>query len=162
MSDARFDVVVVGAGIIGLAVARELQARQPGLRLAVLDKEPTLGAHQTGHASGVVHRGVYYVPGSLKAKLCVEGAARLLVYCEERGIPVLRCGKVVVATNEDELPRLEELHRRSVANGVPRVELIGPERLREIEPHVAGVRACTRRRPPSSTSPWSPRRTDGT
>ena len=141
MSGARFDVVVVGAGIIGLAVARELQARQPGVRLAVLDKEPALGAHQTGHASGVVHRGVYYVPGSLKAKLCVEGAARLLVYCEERGIPILRCGKVVVATDEEELPRLEELHRRSVANGVPRVELIGPERLREIEPHVAGVRA---------------------
>jgi L-2-hydroxyglutarate oxidase LhgO len=141
MSGARFDVVVVGAGIIGLAVARELQARQPGVRLAVLDKEPALGAHQTGHASGVVHRGVYYVPGSLKAKLCVEGAARLLVYCEERAIPILRCGKVVVATDEEELPRLEELHRRSVANGVPGVELIGPERLREIEPHVAGLRA---------------------
>jgi len=141
MTEARFDVVVVGAGIIGLAVARELQARQPGVRLAVLDKEPALGAHQTGHASGVVHRGVYYVPGSLKAKLCVEGAARLLVYCEERAIPILRCGKVVVATDEEELPRLEELHRRSVANGVPGVELIGPERLREIEPHVAGLRA---------------------
>jgi len=128
VGSSRFDVAVVGAGIIGLAVARELQARQPGLRLAVLDKEPALGAHQTGHASGVVHRGVYYVPGSLKARLCVEGAARLLVYCEEREIPILRCGKVVVATSEDELPRLEELHRRSVANGVPRVELIGPER----------------------------------
>jgi L-2-hydroxyglutarate oxidase LhgO len=141
MDDARFDVVVVGAGIIGLAVARELQARRPGIRLAVLDKEPALGAHQTGHASGVVHRGVYYAPGSLKARLCVEGAARLLEYCAERGIPILRCGKVVVATSEDELPRLEELHRRSVANGVPRVELIGPERLRELEPHAAGLRA---------------------
>ncbi len=141
MDEPRFDVVVVGAGIIGLAVARELQASRPGVRLAVVDKEPSLGAHQTGHASGVVHRGVYYAPGSLKARLCVEGAARLLEYCDARGIPVLRCGKVVVATDEDELPRLAELHRRSVANGVPRVELIGPERLRELEPHVAGLQA---------------------
>ncbi|HEY7177867.1 MAG TPA: L-2-hydroxyglutarate oxidase [Gaiella sp.] len=141
MSGPRYDVVVVGAGIIGLAVARELQARRPGVRLAVVDKEPSLGAHQTGHASGVVHRGVYYAPGSLKARLCVEGAARLLAYCEERAIPILRCGKVVVATSEEEVPRLDELHRRSLANGVPRVELIGRERLRELEPHVAGVRA---------------------
>jgi L-2-hydroxyglutarate oxidase LhgO len=141
MGDARFDMVVVGAGIIGLAVARELQARRPGIRLGVLDKEPVLGFHQTAHSSGVVHRGVYYAPGSLKARLCVEGAVRLLEYCEGRGIPILRCGKVVVATSDEELPRLEELRRRSVANGVPRVELIGPERLRELEPHVAGLRA---------------------
>jgi len=138
---SRFDVAVVGAGILGLAVARELQLRRPGTRVAVLDKERTVGAHQTGRASGVVHRGVYYAPGSLKARLCVGGAERLLAYCDERGIPVLRCGKVVVATSEEERPRLEELHRRSVANGVPRVELIGPERLRELEPHAAGVAA---------------------
>jgi L-2-hydroxyglutarate oxidase LhgO len=141
VSVPRYDVVVVGAGIIGLAVARQLQARRPGVRLAVVDKEPALGAHQTGHASGVVHRGVYYAPGSLKARLCVEGAARLLAYCEERAIPILRCGKVVVATSDEEVPRLEELHRRSLANGVPRVELVDRERLRELEPHVAGVRA---------------------
>ncbi len=141
MGTPRFDVVVVGAGIIGLATARELQRRRPGGRVAVVDKEKAPGAHQTSHSSGVVHRGVYYAPGSLKAQLCVEGAAALLAYCEERGIPVLRCGKVVVATEADELPRLDELHRRSLANGVPRVELIGPERLRELEPHVAGVRA---------------------
>lgn len=103
-------VVVVGAGILGLATARELQARRPGLRVAVLDKEQRIGLHQTGRASGVVHRGVYYAPGSLKARLCVDGAARLLAYCEERGIPILRCGKVVVATTADELPRLDELH----------------------------------------------------
>jgi L-2-hydroxyglutarate oxidase LhgO len=137
----RFDVVVVGAGIIGLATARELQRRRPASRVAVVDKEATPGAHQTSHSSGVVHRGVYYAPGSLKAQLCVEGAAALLAYCDERGIPILRCGKVVVATSADELPRLEELHRRSLANGVPRAELIGPDRLRELEPHVAGVRA---------------------
>ena len=111
MSGTRFDVAVVGAGIIGLAVARELQSRQRGVRVAVVDKEARVGAHQTGRSSGVVHRGVYYAPGSLKARLCVEGAERLLAYCEERGIPVLRCGKVVVATTPAEVPRLEELHR---------------------------------------------------
>ena len=141
MAAPHFDVVVVGAGIIGLATARELQRRRPEARVAVVDKDGSPGAHQTSHSSGVVHRGVYYAPGSLKAQLCVEGAAALLAYCDERAIPVLRCGKVVVATEAAELPRLEELHRRSVANGVPRVELIGPERLRELEPHVAGVRA---------------------
>ena len=139
--ERRYDVVVVGAGILGLATARELQGRRPGLHVAVLDKEQRIGVHQTGRASGVVHRGVYYAPGSLKARLCVDGAARLLAYCEDRGIPILRCGKVVVATTADELPRLEELHRRSVANGVPGAELIGPERLHELEPHVAGIRA---------------------
>ena len=141
MSAARFDVVVVGAGVIGLATARELQARRPDARIAVLDKEPVVATHQTRHSSGVVHRGVYYAPGSLKARLCVEGATRILAYCEERGIPVLRCGKVVVATDDTEIPRLEELYRRSLENGVPRAELIGPDRIRELEPHVAGVQA---------------------
>ena len=141
MSAARFDVAVVGAGVIGLATARELQARRPDARIAVLDKEPVVATHQTRHSSGVVHRGVYYAPGSLKARLCVEGATRILAYCEERGIPVLRCGKVVVATDDTEIPRLEELYRRSLENGVPRAELIGPDRIRELEPHVAGVQA---------------------
>jgi L-2-hydroxyglutarate oxidase LhgO len=141
MSESRFDVVVVGAGILGLATARELQARRPGARVAVVDKEAVVGAHQTGHASGVVHRGVYYAPGSFKARLCVEGAERLLRYCDDRGIPILRCGKVVVASTADELSRLEGLYRRSIANGVPRVELIDRERLRELEPNVAGVKA---------------------
>ena len=107
----------------------------------MLDKEPVVATHQTRHSSGVVHRGVYYAPGSLKARLCVEGATRLLAYCDERGIPVLRCGKVVVATDDTEIPRLEELYRRSLENGVPGAELIGPERIRELEPHVAGVQA---------------------
>ena len=133
--------MVVGAGILGLATAREVQSRRPGVRIAVLEKEAAIGAHQTGHASGVVHRGVYYEPGSLKARLCVEGAEQLLRYCGERGIPILHCGKVVVATTTEELPRLDELYRRSVANGVPRVALIGPERLRELEPNVAGLQA---------------------
>jgi L-2-hydroxyglutarate oxidase LhgO len=137
----RADVAVVGAGIVGLAAARALLARRPGIRLVVLDKEDAVGTHQTARSSGVIHRGVYYAPGSLKARLCVAGAAALETYCAEREIPVLRCGKVVVATAQEEVPRLEELHRRSLANGVPEVELIGPERLRELEPHAAGLQA---------------------
>jgi L-2-hydroxyglutarate oxidase LhgO len=136
-----FDVVVVGAGILGLAVARELGHRHPRLRLAVLDKEPKVGQHQTGHNSGVIHSGIYYTPGSLKARLCVEGSGNLYAYCEEKGIATDRCGKVIVASTEDEVPRLEDLYRRGQANGVEGLELIGPERLREIEPHCVGVRA---------------------
>ncbi len=135
------DVAVVGAGILGLAVARTLIRRHPTLRLVVLDKEQEIARHQTGRNSGVIHSGIYYAPGSLKARLCVQGAAALTVYCDERGIPYQRCGKVVVATTAEELPRLEELHRRGTANGVTGLELIGPERLRELEPHTAGVRA---------------------
>ncbi len=138
---ARADIAVVGAGIVGLATARALALRHPALSVAVLDKEDAVGRHQTGRSSGVIHRGVYYTPGSLKARLCADGANRLVAYCEEKGIPLLRCGKVVVATSADELPRLAELHRRSVENGVPGIEEIGPERLRELEPHVAGLRA---------------------
>jgi L-2-hydroxyglutarate oxidase LhgO len=137
----RADIVVVGAGILGLATARALALGHPSLRVLVLDKEAAIGSHQTSHSSGVIHRGVYYAPGSLKARLCAEGAERLVSYCEGKEIPILRCGKVVVATTGEEVPRLEELYRRSVANGVPDVELIGPERLAELEPHAAGVRA---------------------
>lgn len=135
------DIAVIGGGIVGLAAARELLARRPGARLVVLEKEQALGRHQTGHNSGVIHSGLYYAPGSLKAKACVAGAASLVHYCDERGIPYERCGKVIVALEESELGRLEELYRRGTENGVPGLEMIGPERLREIEPHVTGVRA---------------------
>src|SRR5579875_1751423 len=138
---ATYDVVVVGAGIVGLASARELLRRHPGLRLAVLDKEPEIGRHQTSHNSGVIHSGIYYAPGSLKARLCVQGARELYAYCAEKGIPTERCGKVIVATDEAELPRLQALYERGQANGVEGLELIGPERLRELEPHCVGVRA---------------------
>ena len=141
MAERRYDVVVVGGGIVGLATARDLLLRRPGLRLAVLEKEPEIGRHQTGHNSGVIHSGLYYAPGSLKARLCVEGCHATYRYCDERGIPYDKCGKVVVATDESELPRLEELYRRGTANGVPGLEMIGPERLREIEPHAAGIKA---------------------
>lgn len=138
--DRSVDIAVVGAGIIGLATARSLAARLPRLRLAVLDKEPEVGLHQTGRSSGVLHSGLYYAPGSLKARLCVQGAAALAAFCDEHDIPVTRCGKVVVATSREELPRLSELERRGRENGVA-LEAIGPERLRELEPHVAGLRA---------------------
>ena len=135
------DLAVVGAGILGLAVAREALRRYPGMSVAVLEKEAAVATHQTGHNSGVLHAGVYYAPGSLKAKLCVEGSQALYAYCEEHGIPYERCGKVVVATDESEIPRLEELFSRSKANGVPGVELLDADALGDVEPAVRGVRA---------------------
>ncbi len=135
------DVAVVGAGIVGLAVARSLSLRHPALRIVVLDKETAIARHQTGRNSGVIHSGVYYAPGSLKARLCVQGAAALTTYCDERSIPYDICGKVIVAHGTAELSRLEELYRRGTENGVPGLELVGPQRLRELEPHAAGERA---------------------
>ncbi len=136
-----YDVVIVGTGILGLATARELLQRRPGLRLAMLDKEPVIGRHQTGHNSGVIHSGIYYAPGSLKAKLCTAGSREMYAFCEQKGIPTDRCGKVIVAADETEVPRLDTLHERGLANGVEGLEVIGPERLKEIEPHCAGVKA---------------------
>jgi (S)-2-hydroxyglutarate dehydrogenase len=107
----------------------------------VLEKEAQIASHQSGHNSGVVHAGVYYAPGSLKARLCVQGSQAVYAYCAERGIPYERCGKVVVATHEDELPRLEELHGRATANGVPGVELVDESQLAELEPHARGLKA---------------------
>jgi len=134
-------VAVVGGGILGLSAARALTRRLPNGRVIVLEKERETGRHQTGRASGVVHSGVYYTPGSLKARLCVQGAKQLVQFCEERAIPFQRCGKVIVATTAGELVRLEELHRRAVVNGVKGAELIDAGRLAEREPHVAGLRA---------------------
>ncbi|MGB3098096.1 MAG: L-2-hydroxyglutarate oxidase [Solirubrobacterales bacterium] len=135
------DICVIGAGIVGLATARELQLRHPDAEVIVLEREAGPAQHQTGHSSGVIHAGIYYKPGSLKARLCVRGATRLYGYCAERRIDARRDGKVIVATDEDELPRLEELQRRATANGVPGCERIDPERLHEIEPHAAGIAA---------------------
>jgi (S)-2-hydroxyglutarate dehydrogenase len=138
---SSYDLVVIGAGILGLASARELLQRHPSLRVAVLDKEHRVGQHQTGHNSGVIHSGIYYAPGSFKARLCVQGGRDLYAYCAEKGIPTDRCGKVIVAADESELPRLDELMRRGQANGVEGLEFVGPERLRELEPACVGVRA---------------------
>ncbi len=134
------DVVVVGAGIIGLAAARALRLRHPGVRVVNLDKEDSIGSHQTGHNSGVIHSGVYYRPGSLKATLVASGRSELIRLCQEHGLPLDRCGKIIVATRESELPRLHDLSRRAEANGV-RAELIDREAMRRIEPHVEGHRA---------------------
>jgi (S)-2-hydroxyglutarate dehydrogenase len=135
------DITIVGAGIIGLATGMELLKRRPSLKLKILEKEQQIGVHQTGHNSGVIHSGIYYAPGSLKARLCVEGGRALMAFCEDRGIPFERCGKVIVATEESELGRLDDLHQRGIANGVPGLEMIGRERLHELEPHAAGIKA---------------------
>jgi (S)-2-hydroxyglutarate dehydrogenase len=135
----RYDLAIVGAGILGLATAREMLARRPGLRLAVVDRAGEVGTGQTGHNSGVIHAGIYYKPGSLKARLCVEGAARMYAYCEERGITFDRCGKVIVALDPSELDRLDELERRGRANAVPGLRRLRAEEITELEPHCAGI-----------------------
>jgi L-2-hydroxyglutarate oxidase len=135
------DVVVVGAGILGVAVARELASRHPASTVAVIEKESGVGRHQTGHSSGVVHAGIYYAPGSLKARLCTAGSRELYEYCERRGIAHERCGKVIVATTAAELPALAELERRGHANGVPGLRRLGPRELEQIEPHARGIAA---------------------
>jgi (S)-2-hydroxyglutarate dehydrogenase len=140
------DVAIIGAGIVGLATALRLLEARPDLRLVVLEGEDRVAAHQSGHNSGVVHAGLYYVPGSQKALLCREGKALLERYCEAHDIPIAFPGKLVVALDEAELPRLAALRARGEANGVDGLEEVGPERIREIEPHVAGIRAL-----------WSPR-----
>src|SRR5512147_155122 len=116
MADGRFDVIIIGGGIVGLATARELLQRAPRTSLLVVEKEHELAAHQTGHNSGVIHSGLYYRPGSLKAKLCVTGAARMVDFCRENGVPHELCGKVVVATDKSELPALDELFSRGTQN----------------------------------------------
>ena len=138
---ANCDVVVVGAGIVGLATARELALRHDGLRIAVLEREGRIAAHQTGQTSGVIHAGIYYEPGSLKARLCAEGARELYAYCEDNDIRADRVGKLIVATRESELPRLDELERRGRANGVDGLRRLGPDEIAEFEPHAIGIAA---------------------
>ncbi len=136
-----YDIVVVGAGIVGLATARELLLRSPSLRLLVVEKESEVAAHQTGHNSGVLHSGLYYPPGSLKARLCRSGKALIEQFAEEHEIAVDRCGKVIIATESGELSALDELRRRGNANGVPELQMVGPAGLRDIEPNAIGLRA---------------------
>ena len=132
---------VVGAGIIGLAVARRLAEVEPEAELTILDKEDRIGAHQTSHNSGVAHAGVYYTPGSLKATLCRRGIELLKAYCAERQVRYEECGKLIVARDAQELPRLDELERRATANGVPGIRRMSASEMRDIEPHVHGVAA---------------------
>ncbi len=132
---------MIGAGIVGLAVARRLTEIEPDIQLTVVDKENQVGVHQTGHNSGVAHAGVYYTPGSLKAKLCRRGIELLKPYCEERGIAYDECGKLIVARDPDELGRLDEIERRGNANGVPGLKRLSPAEMVEIEPYVRGASA---------------------
>jgi L-2-hydroxyglutarate oxidase len=141
MTAERWDLIIVGGGIVGTATALAALQRAPGLRLLLLEKEDRLAAHQSGHNSGVIHSGIYYRPGSLKARTCVAGAAAMLEFCREHSLPCEVCGKVVVAAREQELPALEELRRQGEANGVAGISLLGREELREREPHCAGVGA---------------------
>jgi L-2-hydroxyglutarate oxidase LhgO len=139
MGRERF--VVVGAGIIGLATAREISRRRPDASVTVVDKEHSVAAHQTSHNSGVVHAGLYYRPGSLKARLCVQGRAMLEEFCTERGIRFERCGKVVVARTPEEIPALRTVEARATANGVPGLRWLDPAGLAEVEPYAVGVAA---------------------
>ncbi len=141
MTETPYDIAIVGGGIVGLATALALSERAPGRRLALLEKESRLATHQSSRNSGVIHAGIYYTPGSYKARLCVEGVRLLLAFCNRHGIRYEQCGKVIVASSADELPRLERLYERGLANGVPGLERIGPDRLREIEPYANALQA---------------------
>jgi (S)-2-hydroxyglutarate dehydrogenase len=138
MPDEHYDLVVIGGGIVGLSVAMEISHRLPRLRLLVAEKESALAKHQTGHNSGVIHSGVYYKPGSVKARTCVAGAAAMVEFCRQHNIPFEVCGKVIVATTDAEVPRLQELLQRGQANGIPGLRLLSREELQEIEPHCDG------------------------
>jgi len=137
---SQYDLTIIGGGILGLATALKLIRAHPNLRLLILEKEAELARHQTGNNSGVIHSGLYYRPGSLKARSCVTGRRELMAFCDDNAIPYEICGKVVVATSQEELPRLEELHRRGIANGLKDLQMIGPERLKELEPHATGIK----------------------
>jgi (S)-2-hydroxyglutarate dehydrogenase len=137
---AVYDFAVIGGGIVGLSTARALLDRYPDAGVLVLEKESGWARHQTGHNSGVIHSGIYYKPGSLKARFCKEGAERLVEFCREYGVSYEVCGKVIVATESGEMPRLRNLHERGVENGLA-VEEIGPVELKEIEPHATGIAA---------------------
>lgn len=141
MTPPIHDLVVVGAGIVGLAVAREWTARRPDDSVAVLEREDAPARHQTGHNSGVIHGGIYYQPGSLKARLCVEGARSMYAYCEHHGIRHERCGKLIVAVSPDELGRLDDLEARGIANAVPGLRRVRAGEIREIEPNADGLQA---------------------
>jgi (S)-2-hydroxyglutarate dehydrogenase len=137
----KYDVALVGGGIVGLATALRLLEGRPGLRLILLEKEDGLARHQSGNNSGVLHSGLYYKPGSEKAKLSVSGLREMVAFCREHDIAHSQCGKIVVATSVDELPRLESLWLRGNANGLLGLRKLTPEQIKEIEPHAAGLAA---------------------
>ncbi|KAK2826604.1 hypothetical protein Q5P01_020818 [Channa striata] len=138
---STYDVAIVGAGIVGLATARELILRHPSLSFIVLEKEKELAVHQSGHNSGVIHSGIYYTPGSLKARLCVRGATLAYEYCEKKGLPYKRCGKLIVAVEQEEIPRLKALYERGLKNNVRDLSIIDAKGIREREPYCRGIMA---------------------
>lgn len=139
MADRRADLLIIGAGIVGLATALDATRRFPALQVTVVEKENHVAAHQTGHNSGVIHSGLYYRPGSLKARNCVAGAASMKAFCAEHDVRYEECGKLVVATSAEEVPRLEQLLQRGITNGVPRLRMLQRPEFREIEPHCEGI-----------------------
>jgi (S)-2-hydroxyglutarate dehydrogenase len=139
MVDRETDLLIIGAGIVGLATALEVTLRFPAMSLVVVEKEDRVAAHQTGHNSGVIHSGLYYKTGSLKARNCVAGAASMKSFCQQHGVPFEECGKLVVATSLEEVPRLEQLHQRGIANGVPGLRMLNRDEFREIEAHCDGI-----------------------
>ena len=141
MISSAKQAAVIGGGIVGLAVARELTIRYPGLQVTVFDKEDHVAAHQSGHNSGVVHAGLYYAPGSLKARLCVRGGSLLREFCQQHDIRLRELGKLVVASSDEELPGLAEIERRALANGVPGIRRVARPEIAEIEPYVRGAAA---------------------
>src|SRR5438046_7575461 len=141
MLEREYDIVIIGGGIVGLATAMELLTRYPALKLVILEKEHELAQHQTGHNSGVIHSGIYYAPGSLKARLCIGGTALLRVYCDEHGIAHPETGKLIVAVRESELGRLEALKQRGEANGLRGLQMVDADGIRQFEPAARGLRA---------------------
>jgi L-2-hydroxyglutarate oxidase len=135
----RYDIVIIGGGIVGLATAMQLKKSNPGLKTALLEKEHTLAAHQTGNNSGVIHSGLYYKPGSLKATNCLNGYKKLLEFCDRENIAYDLCGKIVVATSAEELPRLENLYQRGLENGLVRNKKISGDEIKEYEPNITGL-----------------------
>lgn len=137
----KYDYVIVGGGIVGLASAYHILKQQPGAKLAVLEKESSVAAHQTGHNSGVIHSGIYYKPGSLKAKNCIDGYNMMVDFCTEHGIKFDLCGKLIVAVDDSELPELEKLYKRGHENGLTKITYVSKEQIADYEPHLNGVKA---------------------
>lgn len=139
MSDQAFDIVVIGGGCVGLATAYKLNEKYPELKIAVLEKEDRVSKHQTGRNSGVIHSGIYYKPGSYKAKNCVDGRRELVAFAKEYGVKHDICGKVIVATHESELAHMNKVYQNGLANGVEDIRLITPEEIKEVEPYCEGI-----------------------
>ncbi len=137
----NYDVIIIGAGLVGLATAYQTKLKNPGSKILILEKENNVSLHQSGHNSGVIHSGIYYKPGSLKAKNCIEGYNSVINFAEKYGIKYDLCGKIIVATSQEELPLLDNIYKRGVENGLENLQYLSREEFREIEPHCEGVRA---------------------